>query len=76
MIIGAGREKKGDVIDHNVGLVLAKKIGDYVNKGDTIATMYINAASSKDTTIDMIKNAYVFCDEHVDKLSLINDVII
>lgn len=76
MIIGGGREKKGDVIDHNVGLVLAKKVGDYVNKGDTIATMYINAASSKDTAIDMIKNAYVFCDEHVDKLSLINDVII
>lgn len=76
MIIGGGREKKGDVIDHNVGLVLAKKIGDYVNKGDTIATMYINAASSKDTAIDMIKNAYVFCEEHVDKLSLINDVII
>ena len=76
MILGGGREKKGDAIDHNVGLILTKKVGDYVNKGDTIAVMYINAASNKDTAIDMVKNAYEICDKHIDKLQLINDVIV
>ena len=76
MILGGGREKKGDAIDHNVGLILTKKVGDYVNKGDTIAVMYINAASNKDTAIDMVKNAYEICDKHIDKLHLINDVIV
>ena len=76
MILGGGREKKGDAIDHNVGLILTKKVGDYVNKGDTIAVMYINAASNKDIAIDMVKNAYEICDKHIDKLQLINDVIV
>lgn len=76
MILGGGREKKGDAIDHNVGLILTKKVGDYVNKGDTIAVVYINAASNKDTAIDMVKNAYEICDKHIDKLQLINDVIV
>lgn len=38
--LGAGREKKEDNIDFSAGIVLSKKIGDKVAKGDVIATMY------------------------------------
>ncbi|NLG05329.1 MAG: pyrimidine-nucleoside phosphorylase [Clostridia bacterium] len=40
MLLGGGREKKDSVIDLSVGIILKKKIGDYVHKGDTIATLY------------------------------------
>ncbi|WP_428908994.1 pyrimidine-nucleoside phosphorylase [Niallia sp. Krafla_26] len=42
MLLGAGRETKESVIDHSVGLVLRKKIGDYVQQGESIATIYSN----------------------------------
>ncbi len=38
--LGAGREKKEDSIDFSAGIMLTKKIGDYVKKGDTIAVFY------------------------------------
>ena len=40
--LGAGRKTKTDVIDLSSGLVLCKKTGDEVKKGDVIATLYTN----------------------------------
>lgn len=40
MKLGAGREKKSDVIDNLAGIKFYKKTGDYVNKGDNIAVLY------------------------------------
>ena len=40
--LGAGRLKKEDKIDISAGLVLSKKIGDYVESGDSLATLYTN----------------------------------
>lgn len=42
MILGAGRATKESVIDLAVGLVLRKKIGDQVKKGESIVTIYSN----------------------------------
>ena len=41
-LLGAGREKLSDSVDHAVGIVLAKKVGDFVKKGDVLATIYAN----------------------------------
>lgn len=40
VITGAGREKKDDTIDMSAGIILSKKTGDNVLKGDVIATLY------------------------------------
>ena len=40
VILGAGRLKKDDVIDHRAGLVLKKKIGDWVEAGETLAELH------------------------------------
>lgn len=40
MELGAGREKKDDIIDMTAGIVLSKKLGDKVTKGDVILTIY------------------------------------
>ncbi|MDQ1145185.1 pyrimidine-nucleoside phosphorylase [Bacillus sp. SORGH_AS 510] len=42
MLLGAGRATKESVIDLAVGLVLRKKIGDQVKKGDSLVTIYSN----------------------------------
>lgn len=38
--IGAGRMKVDDVIDSKAGILFNKKVGEFVKKGDTIATMF------------------------------------
>ena len=38
--LGAGRQRKEDAIDPSAGIILAKKTGDYVKKGDLLATLY------------------------------------
>ena len=40
VMLGAGRETKDDTIDMSAGIILNKKNGDLVHKGDTIATLY------------------------------------
>lgn len=42
MQLGGGRQLKDDVIDHGVGIVLYKKIGDLVQKGDDLMCIYAN----------------------------------
>ncbi len=39
-MLGAGREKKGDSIDMGAGIVLCKKTGERIQKGDTLAVLY------------------------------------
>ena len=40
MILGAGRETKESSIDYKSGIILHKKVGDFVNLNDSIATFY------------------------------------
>ena len=42
--LGAGREKKEDPIDFSAGIVLKKKVGDPVKRGEPIATFYTSSA--------------------------------
>ena len=46
--LGAGRTKKEDNIDMSVGVILNKKVGDIVRKGELLATVYSNSILSKD----------------------------
>jgi pyrimidine-nucleoside phosphorylase len=42
MLLGAGRATKESTIDLAVGLILKKKIGDQVQKGESLVTIYSN----------------------------------
>ena len=42
MMLGAGRQTKEDVIDLGVGIVLNKKVGEHVEKGENILTIHTN----------------------------------
>ena len=43
--LGAGRLSKEDEIDHSVGIVLEKSVGDKVNIGDILCKLYVNKKS-------------------------------
>ena len=45
VMLGAGRASKEDKIDYAAGIVIHKKVGDEVKKGDLIATLYYNNGS-------------------------------
>jgi len=45
-MMGAGRLRSEDIIDHSAGIILNFKTGDFVNQGDTLATFHTNNQSS------------------------------
>ncbi len=48
MRLGGGRETLDDVIDMSAGIILNKKIGDKVEKGELLATLYTNKENTEE----------------------------
>ena len=59
MILGAGRATKEDVIDLAVGLVLHKKVGDKVEEGESILTIYSNRDNVEDVKQKLYDNIFI-----------------
>lgn len=73
MLLGAGRATKDDIIDLAVGLVLNKKVGDKVEVGESLVTIYANQEDVKDVEAKILENITI-SDEQV-KPTLIHKVI-
>lgn len=75
VILGAGRETPDDTIDYTAGIVLEKKTGDKVAKGETIAVLYTcneaTIASAEKRFID----AVVFSTKKPQAKPLIYEVV-
>ena len=63
VLLGAGREKKDDVIDFGAGIYLCKKTGDEVREGDTVARLYTNKNEYADSALAVIKEAFDYSQE-------------
>ena len=55
--LGAGRSKIEDKIDYTAGIILKKKTGDFVQKGEEIATLYANDKKLFERSKEIILNA-------------------
>lgn len=75
MKLGGGREKIDDVIDMSAGIVLNKKIGDYVKKGQLLCTLHTNKDDIK-KVYDLVKSAFLIQDKKVDISSSLTHKII
>ena len=75
LLLGGGREKKDSEIDLSVGLVLHKKVGDYVSKDTPIATIYGNSYEKINLAKERLLNAYSFSDKKIEKRDLIQGII-
>ena len=74
-VLGAGREKKTDDIDHTAGIILKRKTGDYVKKGETIALFYTSKEESEKAAAEMFSSAADFSDESPIEKPLVYGVI-
>ena len=70
--LGAGRLTKDDEIDLTVGLILNHKVGEYVKKGETLATIFYN---EKKITEEEALSCFNFSEKPVEKPKLIIDTI-
>jgi len=73
MILGAGRRKTEDQIDHAAGVLLHKKIGDRVEKGEPVATMLTNRRDSLNEAGAILKEAITVSETPVAAPKLILD---
>ncbi|HMA59620.1 MAG TPA: pyrimidine-nucleoside phosphorylase [Halanaerobiales bacterium] len=76
MLVGAGREKKGDEILNEVGVILHKKYGEHVNKDEIIASLHYN--KDDDNLIEAkekLKNSFVIKDEVPKQRDLIFEIV-
>jgi pyrimidine-nucleoside phosphorylase len=72
---GAGRAKKEDSIDLSAGIVLAKKVGDKVQKGDIMARVFGNTASKVDTAKELAEESFSISAEKCEPPKLIKEII-
>lgn len=75
VILGAGREKKGDPIDSSAGIVLKKKTGDRVEKGDTLAIFYTDDESKIEEAKREFFEAFTFGNKKPPAQKLIYKII-
>ncbi|MCJ7689119.1 MAG: hypothetical protein MUO60_07355 [Clostridiaceae bacterium] len=73
--LGAGRETKESVIDLSVGIVLHKKIGDFVKMGEAIATIYASDEGKQKVSEKMILEAYEIVKEEIKAKPLIKGIV-
>ena len=74
-LLGAGREKKTDVLDLSVGIVMKKRIGDAVKKGDVLCTLHVGEKSDRMGAYNMVRRAIHIGDEKPEKKALILAVV-
>ena len=73
--LGAGRIKKEDGIEHSVGILLEKKIGGKVQKGEILAYIHANDEEKGKTAIEDIKTAYKIVENQVKEEKYILGII-
>lgn len=59
MKLGGGRERIEDIIDMSAGIILNKKIGDFVKNNELLATLYTNKEDFEEIKLDVL-NAFIF----------------
>ncbi len=59
-VLGAGREKAEDGVDYTAGILLCKKTGDYVKKGDILAKFYTSDEEKIFSAEVIFRSALVF----------------
>ncbi len=74
-MLGAGRTKKGDKIDYAVGLVLNKRRGDRVEKGEPLFKLYINDKTNLDAVKKMLLDAVKIGSEQPAPMPMVYKVI-
>lgn len=75
VLLGGGREFKGQAIDYAVGLVVHKKVGDAVRAGDGLVTIHANDPAKLEQAVARARAAFSLGDAPVAPPPLIHRII-
>ncbi len=75
MALGAGRKRKEDSVDHSVGVVVEKKIGDFVERGDVVFKVHYSKKSELTEALGMLERSFKISGEPPKEIQLIKEVI-
>lgn len=73
--LGAGRLKKGEPVDHAVGVVLEGKVGDRVAAGETLFTIHANSEAALASAQSRLLGAYTWAETEIEPPPLVYQVI-
>lgn len=74
-LLGAGRLTKDDTIDHAVGIVMKKRVGEYVSEGEDIGDFYVNNEEHLDEAVHMFENAIIIKNTQPAKRPLVFGIV-
>ncbi|MBQ6927156.1 MAG: pyrimidine-nucleoside phosphorylase [Oscillospiraceae bacterium] len=75
MQLGGGRATKDDTIDLSVGLVLHKKVGDWVDEGESLATIHAATEKKAREAAEKLRACCSFSDEPVERPVFIKVIV-
>jgi len=75
MMLGAGRTKVSDTIDHSAGIIFKRKTGDFLRKGDVIARLMTNDEKSIKPARKAFCDALKYSDSPLNSFTLIYETI-
>ena len=73
--LGAGRATKDDIIDPAVGLIMRVRLGDKIEEGDSICTLYVNDDSNLPEIMEQLYDAVRITEEPADTRPMVLAVI-
>jgi pyrimidine-nucleoside phosphorylase len=68
--LGAGRARKADPIDHAVGFLIHRKVGDELQGGEPLFTVHANDKAKLEEARKAVLSAHVFSIEPVERFPL------
>ena len=73
--LGAGRQKKGDPIDHTVGIEILQKVGDYVEEGQALFVIHASSKADAERAERRLLEAHRWSDQPVPALPQVYEII-
>jgi len=73
--LGAGRERKGEAIHHGVGIVIHHKVGDRVEEGQPLFTVYARSSAEASVAAERLLRAHAWSEQVCEPLPLFYDSI-
>src|SRR5579862_2724331 len=74
-MMGAGRNRKEDLIDPAVGVILEVKVGEKVESGSVLCRLYYTAEDNLDEAADLVEDAFRISGTRPDERELILEVV-
>ena len=74
-LLGAGRMRKTDEIDPAVGIVMKKRMGDRIRRGDVLCTLHVGEKSDKVGAYNLVRRSIRIGASPVKKSPLIHAVV-